>query len=705
MSFTSLARQLVKIIKPWVLTLLLLLMSCQGSPGEDIRKTPACNPMLDQHCNNSCIAGNEDIVTALVSLTGSLGLYIFADATFDMITAENERPISSLKGTPNAVGKSFDNGVARQVYITDKEGNLCDANNSSTQCMRNKCQSFKSDGTCSKRFFPEIINGCGVMTDNVRFYYNGKLHIFDERDRKVLKTPIRVKGTIINFTQDTPVRSIIVADALCVQVKTIIGWLTLGCKYKYNKQESIFKISSCLAGSACANDTPKHSKSILPITGVAVECMKDAIIKIFVDGCAESEDNANVSNYINLFPKFQENMHTVVLIVVTLYVIIFGIQIVLGNEAPKNSEIFMFIIKIVLVIYFSVGFKPGDTSKDIQTSSNGALAIILPGFEAITSTLSSFMGSSAGNSSCSNNGTLCYYDPDSYDAGYSYLALWDAFDCRMAYYLGFISSDNRNGGGDAVGSVIPIMFGAGILLWLVNLLIFAVLCFLFTIFIVSIVVYVINFYIIALIALVIVAYFAPIFVPMSLFKFTKGMFDSWLSLLFSLALQPVVVVAFVLLMMSVFDSIMFDTCCWEKHGNLWQIADSSFSDNRCIYSAGYLMYFDFTNILKGPVDIIVAKVPGGFFDPRVLVPVFMMLLVCFLFYSFAQKISGFAAEVVGGPDLGKLTVIGPTLLFDMLVNQAENATKGAAKSAPLPKENKENSQKTASAKITSGGDK
>ncbi len=701
MNFIPLITQLVKIIKPLVLTLLLLLMSCQGSPGEDIRKTPACNPMLDQHCNNSCVALNEDVFTRVVSFVGSLGLYIFADATFDMITAENERPISSLKGTPNAVGKGLDNGVARQVYITDSKGALCDSSNFSAQCLKNKCQAFNSDGTCSKRFFPEIINGCGVMTDTVRFYYNGKLHIFGVRDREVLKTPIYINGTIIKFTEDTPVRSTIVADALCVQVKTLIGWLTLGCKYKYNKQESIFKISSCLAGSACANDTIKHSKSILPITGVAVECMKDAIVKIFVDGCAASEDNTNVSNYINLFPKFQENMHTGVLIVVTLYVIIFGIKIVLGHEAPKNLEIFMFIIKIVLVIYFSVGFKPGDTSGDIQTSSNGALAIILPGFEAITSTLSSFMGSSAGNSSCSNNGTLCYYDPNSYEGGYSYLALWDAFDCRIAYYLGFISSDHRNGGGDAVGSVIPIMFGAGILLWLLNLLIFAVLCFLFTIFIVSIVVYVINFYIIALIALVIVAYFAPIFVPMSLFKFTKGMFDSWLSLLFSLALQPVVVVAFVLLMMSVFDSIMFETCCWEKHGNLWQIADSSFSDNRCIYSAGYLMYFDFTNILKGPVDIIVAKVPGGFFDPRVLVPVFMMLLVCFLFYSFAQKISGFAAEVVGGPDLGRLTVIGPTLLFDMLASAAANAaTKGAAKRPPPS-----NQKNTPSANIKSGGGK
>jgi type IV secretory pathway VirB6-like protein len=42
-----------------------------------------------------------------------------------------------------------------------------------------------------------------------------------------------------------------------------------------------------------------------------------------------------------------------------------------------------------------------------------------------------------------SNGTFCYFDPTSYNQGYSYYAMWDSLDCRIGYYMG---AQNNNYG-------------------------------------------------------------------------------------------------------------------------------------------------------------------------------------------------------------------------------------------------------------------
>jgi type IV secretory pathway VirB6-like protein len=144
----------------------------------------------------------------------------------------------------------------------------------------------------------------------------------------------------------------------------------------------------------------------------------------------------------------------------------------------------------------------------------------------------------------------------------------------------------------------------------------------------------------------ITAYFAPIFVPMSLFGVTKGFFDGWLKLLFAFALQPVVLIAFVVLMMTSFDQLIFTDCCWQKSADsaFWNLVPKG---SRCMNSAGYLLFFTNNNSLS-----TMKSLTYPVFAPEIITPFFYIMIFCFVFYHMAQSIHEFAAELVGQPTIG-----------------------------------------------------
>jgi type IV secretion system protein VirB6 len=82
--------------------------------------------------------------------------------------------------------------------------------------------------------------------------------------------------------------------------------------------------------------------------------------------------------------------------------------------------------------------------------------------------------------------------------------------------------------------------------------------------VISVAAFVVSTTAICIISIVILGVLAPIFVPLYLFEYTKGYFDSWVKLLISFMLQPMVVVVFILLMFSVYDFGFYGTC---KYGH------------------------------------------------------------------------------------------------------------------------------------------
>jgi len=198
----------------------------------------------------------------------------------------------------------------------------------------------------------------------------------------------------------------------------------------------------------------------------------------------------------------------------------------------------------------------------------------------------------------------------------------------------------------------------------------------------------------AIVALALMSYLAVIFVPFSLFSHTKPYFDKWLSITLSFSLQPVVVVAFLSLLLGIFNDIIFPGCVWGGSENGQQYTNFNLGSGNnyyfwllpsnqpdsCKNSFGYVLYnassariqtFDALfmefSLLNGQA---IASLTNGLLKS---------IMYIFFFYFFAQKIGAFAAQITNGAMIpaGK-----PTEFFDKAMKFVKDSvTKGAAGAA------------------------
>ena len=499
-------------------------------------------------------------------------------------------------------------------------------------------------------------------------------------------------------------------DKLCAQFWTVLGWQSIGCKYIPNCSQ--FNINtSCFVAKSCSDNGYRNSKGLAPITSMIMQCIYESVARLFVNtsACMGGEGSTYQANY---FPAFQNAMRNAVRAASILYVILFGIKMAIGGELPSKGEFFYLAGRYILVLYFSIGISVGTTtdSSGNPIYSDGIMTYVLPLFEGGSQALVNMVYSSAGARG------LCAYDPATYPpntsspfpATYGYLALWDSLDCRMLYYLGLdlarlsnlATSAAQATGGAAAGAAgaagagggtvtmktlliaigAPTFFGLILPALLSFQIIFAVFTIAFTVFLLSIVMYLINIFVLCTIGMTILIYMAPIFVPMVLFQPTKGYFEAWLKLLSSYALQPMVISAYMALMLTVFDQTMFGNCQFSNHSIAVQIGSSTklipffllcdpdnpsggclstitdTSATPCKETIGYQVNpihsgTSFTTELDAlffKITILKASVVGNMLSGLIT-----LCLFGYLFYKFAEMLGEFAAEITGGTDVGK----------------------------------------------------
>ena len=477
------------------------------------------------------------------------------------------------------------------------------------------------------------------------------------------------------------IRVVKVADKLCVQFWTLLGYQTIGCKYLPDC--SVFDTTaSCYVAQSCASDGAQYSMGLLPITATIVQCIKESIQRLFVDVSACNDGSSTYQT--NYFPAFQATMRRAVRAALMLYIILFGIKMALGGEMPDKGEFFKLGAKYILVLYFSVGIFVGN-SGGRAVYSDGINAYMLPIFETGASDLANMVYSAAGVQG------LCAYPPTgtAYHSGYSYLAFWDSLDCRILYYLGVDLSRIVNGVAGTVTWLILVgLLGAPTIVMIIipgilsGQLIFAVFAIAFAMFVISIMIYILNITILSMIAVAILIYMAPIFVPMALFEVTKGYYDGWLKLLISYALQPMVMTAFMAMMITVFDQTMFGDCQFRSQSIVitlsdhttkvipfFVICDPHASGSGCTdttHVSGLAQCKDTLGYVINPIrtgSSWTSTMSAMFFGITILSPnavntmftgLVTLCLFAYLFYKFAAVLGQFASELTGGTNLGAM---------------------------------------------------
>lgn len=170
-------------------------------------------------------------------------------------------------------------------------------------------------------------------------------------------------------------------------------------------------------------------------------------------------------------------------------------------------------------------------------------------------------------------------------------------------------------------------------------------------------------------------YVAPIFVPMILFKRTKGYFDSWLTISVSVALQPAILISFIAFMLTMFDTAMYNTCVFARNDySITSTTDSTHTRNvsvftlmvpnpdpgddqggSCKESPGYKMLKIFNGDGWTDIFFILIRV---YFLLNTYIPTMELLRVLIfwiIFYFFSQQMSAFAANITNGPNLNSIT--------------------------------------------------
>lgn len=379
-------------------------------------------------------------------------------------------------------------------------------------------------------------------------------------------------------------------DRLCVATKGFGGWIPVGCKFikepypisiysdfmdlsagGVNELENLSSLTTCGTMGSCYKRAYEHSRTGIVMTGPLIECVKEMVAKLTISNAVCSFDDVNTvlgssTRYTSSLFMFQKHMHTAVSALLTIYIILFGFKMLLTGEAPPKSELTTFVIKFIFVVYFSVGININPDGGSELDRLDGMIQWAFPFLLGGMTELAGWMVSASPSGLC--DFTDVYY-PD----GLEHLQLWDTLDCKISHYLGLdvmqtmiVENAQRHHDSsrfDILSFPIPPYIFLLVPALITGNFMLISLALMYPLMVISVAAFVVNATVVCMISIVILGVLAPLFVPMYLFDYTKGYFESWVKLLISFLLQPMVAVVFLTTMMAIYDYGYYGTCKYE----------------------------------------------------------------------------------------------------------------------------------------------
>ena len=380
-------------------------------------------------------------------------------------------------------------------------------------------------------------------------------------------------------------------DKMCVATQSFSGWIPIGCKYikepfpvsiyadfldvtpeGMGELAALTSLTTCGNMGSCYKRAYENSRSPVVMTGPLIECVREMIAKLMISSAVCSFDDVknilgSTSRVTSALYQFQVNMHKAVAAMLTLYVIFFGFKMVLSGKAPEKSELVNFVVKFLFVTYFSIGININPGSGSDLDRMDGMIQWVFPFMLDGMTQLASWMINASPSKLC--NFSDVYY-PDEL----RHLQLWDSLDCKISHYLGLdamqtmiIENATRHHDFsrlDVLSFPIPpyvYLLVPAIISGEMTLISLAIM---YPLLIISVGAFIVNATVVCMISIVILGVLAPLFVPMYLFNYTRGYFDSWVKLIISFMLQPMVAVTFMTTMLAVFDFGFYGTCKYAQ---------------------------------------------------------------------------------------------------------------------------------------------
>lgn len=341
-------------------------------------------------------------------------------------------------------------------------------------------------------------------------------------------------------------------------------------------------ISSPYFSSACLNFTGDSQNRISYgvgfIAGSArhfsapvTQCMKETLENIFFNKAGHSRcllegdhpDSRGICSKGNaykkgdfvknqsFFTKLQSILEPTVKMILTLSIVFYGLKTLVGQGQIQSKELFMYIIKIGLVMYFATGDAWQTMFFDGVYSSSTVFAQMV--FKLQTpdednkrdgcqfGNLTDYSGKIIGSAA-------------KYPEGKEYLAIFDTLDCKMARYLGF--------GPEASTSNLALLVAAG---WITGAagIYFSIALLAFGIILISATIRVIHIFLSSFFAILLMVYVSPLAITCSLFAKTNGIFKGWINQLLSYVLQPMILLAYIAIFISILDKTLIGSATFH----------------------------------------------------------------------------------------------------------------------------------------------
>ncbi|NBV06007.1 MAG: hypothetical protein EBS06_02075 [Proteobacteria bacterium] len=384
----------------------------------------------------------------------------------------------------------------------------------------------------------------------------------------------------------------------------------------------------------------------------------------------------------SFFVRIQQSLQNTIRMALSLAIMFFGMSILIGGNAISKKQIIPFVVKIAFVMFFATGNEWQSVLLDGIIGSSAELSDIMFRTDSITGvnpdgSVNTTVAESKLDGCqfprfnyADSNDTTKYSNP-AYPPGKEYLKIWDTLDCKIARALGYgIEVSVPNLVMMILGGFIT--GGAGV--------IFLVATFAFAFFLIALTIRALHIFILSMMSIIILFYISPITVTMIMFNKTKGIFDKWWKNILSFALQPMILFAYLGILLTFFDTIVMGDVTFLGDGKSVpkKVVCSGDAVNTSIYcifnppisgTSGGVATYNSLKMLGIGLPILTSM------NQTKISALIKAAILFFVFMSFMDKISDFAKTLTGGDAALKSN----TMTTSQMLGKAQSALSGIQK--------------------------
>ena len=461
--------------------------------------------------------------------------------------------------------------------------------------------------------------------------------------------------------------------------------------------EGAYISAACKNLKGDSQNVYSYSADLLPISsrGFAaplVQCFKESIENALLNRagdtkCKNPDETAShdfcSSGYLykkdqplaatsSFFVKIQNGLRDIIKIALTISITLLGAMVLLGASPLSKKQLLMYILKIGLVMYFAVGTGWQFGFVDGILGSSNYISDIMMRIDDPNAPENKKDGCQFPRFNYADQNEATKYDNPAYSPGREYLKIWDTLDCKLARALGF-------GPELSVPNLVKMIL-AGFLTGGLGIM-FLVATFMFAFFMLSVTMRAIHIFLMASVAIVILIYVSPITITLAMFERTKGIFEGWWKQVLGLALQPVILFAYLGVYIALFDNIVIGKATFNGDGHNTQksIVCNSESANTsiyCIFRVADLKTFSGLEVIGIGLPVLASM------NKEKMNTIIKSAFIMFIFAGFIDKISELAAKLVGGSELKSNSMSAMSMAkksFGALNAIQERATRGMIK--------------------------